>query len=74
MKQLYIVNKNRTLYQMSRIKRYISRYTAFEIAATTLILMFGLWLLLSFVDVINNNMGTCIYAKWNLLIILSDRF
>lgn len=74
MKQLYIQSKNRTAYQLNRIRNYLQRYTLFEIAITTLILLFGLWFTFSITDIILNNMTTYAYAKWNLIDVLSNKF
>ena len=74
MKQLYVSSKNRTAYQINRITRYLQRYTAFEIAATTIILLIGLWFMLSFIDIFSNNLTTNTYASWNIINILADKF
>ena len=74
MKQLYIQSKNRTAYQLNRIRNYLQRYTLFEIVITTLILLFGLWFTFSITDIILNNMTTYSYAKWNIIDILSNKF
>lgn len=74
MKQFYIQSKNKTAYQLNRIKSYLQRYTMFEIVATTLILLFGIWFTFSIIDIILNNLTTYSYAKWNLIDILSNKF
>lgn len=74
MKQLYINTKNITQYNIKHIKHYLSQYTALEIALTTIILLFGLWFSLSFIDIISHNLTTYTYTSWNLIIILSDLF
>ena len=67
MKQLYVQSKNRTEYYLNKIKRYLHKYTTFEIAITIICLIFILWFSLSIIDICNNNMGSCNYAAWNLI-------
>jgi len=72
MKQLYINYKNRAAYKVSQLKRYLNRYTALEIIGVTTILLIGLWGVLSFIDIIMNNMNDCKYTSWNLINLLLD--
>lgn len=74
MKQLYIQSKNRTVYQLNRFKRYLNRFTAFEIALSIISSLIVIWLVFSFVDIVNNNLTTYTYAEWNLIDILSNKF
>ncbi|MBU5333611.1 hypothetical protein KQI61_15535 [Anaerocolumna aminovalerica] len=74
MKQLYVSCKNRTDYNIKRIQKYLNKYTVFEIAATTIILLVGLWIIISFFEIVANNLTTCKYSTWNLIDILANRF
>lgn len=74
MKQLYIKSRNRTAYQLNRFKLYLNRFTAFEIALTIISSLVVTWFILSFLDIVSNNLTTHTYAAWNIIDILANRF
>jgi len=74
MKQLYMNYKNRTDFNIKRIQKYLKKYTVLEIAATTIILLIGLWIIISFFEIVANNLTTYKYSTWNIIDILSNRF
>ena len=77
MKQLYIVNKNRIAYQLDRIKRYISKYTIYELISlifAIIAIIMAAWFTLSFFDIVFNNLTTHTYQPWNIIIFLADKF
>jgi hypothetical protein len=67
MKKLYQTHRNRTEYKMNRIKRYLSRYTVYELAIAGFGLVIMLWFALSFIDIAAHNLGSNTYHPLNII-------
>jgi hypothetical protein len=59
---------------LNYFKRYISRYSRLELVGIVFTLLMSLWLILSYMDIVANNLSTYTYAKWNIIILLSNIF
>lgn len=59
---------------LNKLKYDLSKYNKLELITAAISAMLLIWLILSFFNITNNNMTTCIYAEWNLIILIQELF
>jgi hypothetical protein len=70
MKKLYMESKNRTAWQLNRIKMKVKKVVPINVLHITgygSLFILGLWGIASYINIIGNNLDTCEYASWNLV-------
>lgn len=59
---------------LNKLKYNLSKYNKLELITTIVSSILLAWFILSFFNIVNNNMSTHTYAKWNLIILTEELF
>ncbi|HHT98193.1 MAG TPA: hypothetical protein GXZ90_09915 [Clostridiales bacterium] len=59
---------------LNKLKYDLSKYNKLELLTTLISAALLIWFVLSFFNIVSNNMSTHTYAKWNIIIILNNYF